>query len=44
MDLVMGFRVASAITMTVFWVVLGSIVGVFWDKLKPHETTRIKAA
>ncbi|NOJ27675.1 MAG: hypothetical protein DA330_06665 [Nitrososphaera sp.] len=44
MDLVMGFRVASAITMTVFWVVLGAIVGVFWDKLKPHETARIKAA
>ncbi len=42
MDLVISFRVASAATMTVFWIIMGLILGVFWDKLKPHEKTRIK--
>jgi hypothetical protein len=27
--------------MSVFWGLLGIILGVLWDKLKPHQTTRI---
>jgi predicted cobalt transporter CbtA len=43
MDLVIGFRITSAITITVFWSLLGVIFGAFWDKLKPHESARISA-
>lgn len=41
MDLVMGFRIASAFTMSAFWGLLGLILGALWDKTKPHETARI---
>ena len=41
MDLVMGFRITSAITISMFWGVLGVIFGTFWDKLNPNETARI---
>jgi predicted cobalt transporter CbtA len=41
MDLVMGFRIASAFTMSIFWALLGIILGVFWDKLRPHETAKV---
>jgi predicted cobalt transporter CbtA len=41
MELVQGFRIASAFTMSIFWGLLGLILGAFWDRLKPHETTRI---
>jgi predicted cobalt transporter CbtA len=44
MDLVNGFRLASGLTMTVFWALLGLILGSFWDKLRPHETSRVKVA
>ena len=37
-DLVQGFRIASALTMTIFWGLLGITLGAFWDRLKPHET------
>jgi predicted cobalt transporter CbtA len=40
-DLVIGFRITSAITITLFWCLLGVIFGAFWDKLKPHESARI---
>src|ERR671923_2018694 len=40
-DLVIGFRITSAITITLFWGLLGVIFGAFWDKLKPHESARI---
>jgi predicted cobalt transporter CbtA len=43
MDLVISFRIASASTMSVFWGVLGIVLGSFWDKLKPHETANIRA-
>ena len=43
MDLVIGFRIVSAFTMSVFWGVLGIVLGSFWDKLKPHETADIRA-
>jgi predicted cobalt transporter CbtA len=43
MDLVQGFRFASAFTMSVFWGLLGIIFGLFWDRFKPHETAKITA-
>jgi predicted cobalt transporter CbtA len=44
MDLVNGFRLASGATMTIFWFLMGAILGVLWDRTRPHETARIKAA
>ncbi|MDQ3888443.1 MAG: CbtA family protein [Thermoproteota archaeon] len=41
MDLVTGFRIAGAITMSIFWGLLGIILGAFWDKTKPHEKTKV---
>ena len=41
MNLVMGFRIVSGFTVSVFWGLLGLILGALWDKTKPHETTRI---
>ena len=41
MDMVQGFRIASAFTMSAFWGLLGLTLGAFWDKLKPHETAQI---
>ena len=41
MDLVMGFRITSAITISMFWGLLGVIFGTFWDKLNPGETAQI---
>jgi predicted cobalt transporter CbtA len=41
MDLVIGFRAASAITLSIFWGLLGVIFGSFWDKLNPDKTARI---
>lgn len=42
-DLVNAFRLASGVTMTMFWFVLGAILGALWDRTKPHEAARIKA-
>ena len=44
MDLVNSFRITSGATMTMFWMLLGAILGAFWDRTKPHETTQIKTA
>jgi predicted cobalt transporter CbtA len=44
MDLVMDFRIASGFTMSVFWGLLGLILGTLWDKTRPHETARIATA
>ncbi|MDQ4101692.1 MAG: CbtA family protein, partial [Thermoproteota archaeon] len=41
MDLVVGFRLASAITLSMFWGLLGVIFGAFWDKFNPDRTARI---
>lgn len=43
LDLVNGFRVASASTMAMFWVVLGVVLGLLWDRTKPHEDAPAKA-
>lgn len=41
MDLVTGFRIASVFTMSMFWGLLGVILGAFWDRTKPHERAKI---
>jgi len=41
MDLVAGFRLASGFTMSIFWGLLGIILGALWDKTRPHETAKI---
>jgi predicted cobalt transporter CbtA len=43
-DLVQGFRIASAFTMSIFWGLLGLILGALWDRLRPHETAQITTA
>ena len=43
MDLVNAFRAATFGTMVMFYLVLGAIFGIVWNKFKPHETTRITA-
>jgi predicted cobalt transporter CbtA len=40
-DLIVSFRIASVFTMGIFWGLLGIILGLFWDKLKPHETSKL---
>ena len=41
MDLVSSFRIVTALTQLGFWMVLGIIFGLLWDKYKPHEPSRI---
>ncbi len=36
MELVNNFRIASAATVTIFWILLGIILGKLWDKYKPY--------
>ncbi|MGI0008809.1 MAG: CbtA family protein [Nitrosopumilaceae archaeon] len=36
MDLVNGFRIASAATVTMFWIVNAMILGSLWQKFQPH--------
>lgn len=43
MNLVNGFRIASGATMTIFWLVMGAILGLLWDRTKPHQTAKTKA-
>lgn len=43
MDLVNAFRTVTFGTMVMFYLVLGSIFGIMWNKFKPHETARITA-
>ncbi len=39
MDLVNGFRTVSAITMTIYWISNGLILGWLWKKVQPHIDT-----
>ncbi|MGI0037968.1 MAG: CbtA family protein [Nitrososphaera sp.] len=41
MDLVTNFRVVSTLTMAIFWGLLGIVFGIFWDRLRPHESAKI---
>ena len=40
-DLLTSFRIAGAFTIGIFWWLMGVILGTFWDKLKPNETSKI---
>jgi predicted cobalt transporter CbtA len=40
-DLVQGFRISSAFTISIFWGMIGIIFGSMWDWFKPDETTKI---
>ncbi len=37
MDLVNGFRVMSVVAVSVFWLALGIILGLFWQKIQPDK-------
>jgi Probable cobalt transporter subunit (CbtA) len=41
-DLLMDFRMGTALTMGIFWGILGILFGSFWDVIKPHETMAAK--
>lgn len=42
-DLLYGFRIASASTVTVFWILDAIILGVLWQKFQPHlEKNRVR--
>lgn len=41
-DLIMGFRIASCVTMTMFWLIMGAILGLLWDSTVPHKITKLK--
>ena len=41
-DLVNNFRIASALTVTLFWFLLGATFGAFWDRFKPQVRIRSK--
>jgi len=43
MDLVNAFRAVTFGSMVMFYLVLGTIFGIMWNKFKPHETARITA-
>ncbi len=38
MDLVNGFRVMSLIAVSIYWIALGIILGIFWQKLQPDKS------
>lgn len=37
MDLVNEFRIMSALGVTSFWISIGIILGIFWNRLEPHK-------
>ena len=39
MDLVNEFRIMSVLGVTSFWISVGLILGMFWNKLQPHKET-----
>ena len=40
MNLVNEFRIMSVLGVTSFWISVGVILGLFWNRLKPHQETR----
>lgn len=42
MDLVNGFRVMSFITVSIFWISVGLILGIFWQKFHPEKLIQPK--
>jgi predicted cobalt transporter CbtA len=43
MDLIQTFRIWTAITIGMFWGILGILFGSLWDKFIPREETKITA-
>jgi hypothetical protein len=43
MNLIETFRFVSAITIVMFWGILGAIFGTLWNKLEPHKFEKITA-
>jgi len=39
MDLVNEFRMMSVLGVTSFWISVGVFLGLFWNRLKPHQET-----
>ena len=42
MDLVNGFRVMSFIAVSIFWISVGFILGLFWQKFRPEKLVQSK--
>ena len=42
MDLVNGFRVMSFIAVSIFWIAVGLILGMFWQKFRPENLVQSK--
>ncbi len=38
MDLVNGFRAMSVISVSIYWIALGIILGAFWQKIQPDKS------
>ena len=36
MELVNGFRIMSIFAVSIFWISVGILLGVFWEKFQPH--------
>jgi predicted cobalt transporter CbtA len=43
-DLISNFRIAGVFTIGLFWWLMGIILGSFWDRFKPYETSNITTA
>lgn len=41
-DLVNGFRTMSFITVSIFWIAVGFILGMFWQKFRPEQLVQSK--
>jgi predicted cobalt transporter CbtA len=41
MDLVNGFRAMSVVAVSVFWVSIAAILGVFWHKFRPYSQVSV---
>ena len=42
MGLINGFRVMSVITVSIFWVSLAAILGVFWHKFRSDSQIKLE--
>jgi predicted cobalt transporter CbtA len=42
MDLVNGFRTMSFIAVSIFWISVGFILGIFWQKFRPEKLVQSK--
>jgi predicted cobalt transporter CbtA len=40
-DLITNFRIVGAFTIGLFWWLMGITLGSFWDRFKPHQTSKI---